>query len=248
MLTWLYRIPLELTYLCDELGSSGYSVFAPVLSGHGVDVPTLAETRAADWLSSAEAALHRLTARNHHRRVTVVGFSMGGLLALQLAKRFPACVQAIALINVPIWLKPSERAGIYGLAALSRLLGHPESLVKKNGPDLADPQAKATLRTLPAMPILALASMLNLMRQSRAVLPKIHCPAFVANAVNDRTVPFSDGAWLAKNLASKTKDVHHLENGSHIAGLDHDKEHLGSALLAFVSAQYPLIDQDSRAV
>lgn len=54
-------------------------------------------------------ALYR-TLRWHYpfRRVVLVGHSMGGLIALEFAKRYPNKIKALVLTNVPILLKPDH--------------------------------------------------------------------------------------------------------------------------------------------
>ena len=52
--------PYELHLLAAHLHAIGYSCLVPRLAGHHQSLATLAATGWADWLGSAEAALHEL--------------------------------------------------------------------------------------------------------------------------------------------------------------------------------------------
>ena len=59
----------------------------------------LRKARYTDWISSAERGLLDLTSRC--RSVYIIGFSMGGLIAFNLALKHP--VAGIVTINTPIY-------------------------------------------------------------------------------------------------------------------------------------------------
>jgi carboxylesterase len=90
--------PFEIRPIADELTRLGYHVESPTLAGHGADVKALEGTGWRDWLRSAELAFDALAARTSGR-IAVVGFSMGGLLALRLGR---SRGQRIALSAMPV--------------------------------------------------------------------------------------------------------------------------------------------------
>ena len=81
--------PYEVAPLARALATAGFAVSAPLLEGHGENAAALAATRWQDWLASAEEAFDRLRAGAGGGPVAIAGFSMGGLLALRLARRRP---------------------------------------------------------------------------------------------------------------------------------------------------------------
>src|SRR6185295_583944 len=81
--------PFEIRPVAEALGRAGYSVEAPMLVGHGGTLRDLAATRWPDWLRSAEQAMELVLRRTADRPIALVGFSMGGLLALKLARLYP---------------------------------------------------------------------------------------------------------------------------------------------------------------
>jgi carboxylesterase len=81
--------PFEVRPIGEALGGNGYSVEVPLLAGHGGSLRDLATTQWPDWLASAERAMDQLRRNVGDRPIAIVGFSMGGLLALRLARTYP---------------------------------------------------------------------------------------------------------------------------------------------------------------
>jgi len=75
--------PMDFGELPQRLADAGYRVYAPLLPGHGTRPQDMLETDAAAWLDAARLAYRDLSAECDW--VAVVGFSMGGTLAIRLA-------------------------------------------------------------------------------------------------------------------------------------------------------------------
>src|SRR5258705_6699655 len=75
--------PQTLSVLARRLHKAGYSVFAPLLPGHGRTMDAFTRSRADEWIDSARRSL--LEMRGRHDSVSVVGLSMGGAIAVILA-------------------------------------------------------------------------------------------------------------------------------------------------------------------
>jgi pimeloyl-ACP methyl ester carboxylesterase len=67
-------------------------------------------------IAAIERRLHEIR-RRHGRKVTLIGHSLGGLLARELAKRFPEDVRAVVMLGSPIHLPTAT-----SLAVIFRLL------------------------------------------------------------------------------------------------------------------------------
>src|SRR5438552_15156996 len=75
--------PQTLSLLARRLHKTGYSVFAPLLPGHGCTMDAFRRSRADQWIDAAKRAL--LSMRDRSDGVSIVGLSMGGALAVLLA-------------------------------------------------------------------------------------------------------------------------------------------------------------------
>ena len=130
-------------------------------------------------------ALERLVSRRPRRRsggleartgggpTAICGFSMGGLLALRLARLYPARISALVVMSTPLRLRPLEVLGIRTRGApAGRLSGAPAG----GGPQAQwigrlGSAIRYTNPGLRAFPIAALEGLLDLMDVVRPDLP-----------------------------------------------------------------------------
>ncbi|MCC6615743.1 MAG: alpha/beta fold hydrolase [Anaerolineae bacterium] len=87
--------PAEMRPLGDALHEAGWTVQGLLLPGFGADIETLPERKHSDWIDAACDALRDLQ-REHHP-VVMIGFSMGGAVALCAAARVTP--DALVLLN-----------------------------------------------------------------------------------------------------------------------------------------------------
>jgi carboxylesterase len=230
--------PFEVQSIVDALAAAGHTVEAPLLSGHGLDPRALEATRWTDWLQSARAAFDALVSRVNGP-VAVVGFSMGGLLALELAKAAPEQVAALAVLSAPLRLRRGQVSGIRLLSLIPERLrrGRFRHIPKALGSDVAHPDLRGTILGLPAMPVRALESLLQLMATARRDLGRVTAPTLIAHGRHDHTVPIRDSFELSRRLgAAATVERLWLENSFHLVGLDLDKQMLTDGITRFFAA------------
>src|SRR3569832_2464910 len=103
--------PFEVQQIGDALTAQGNTNNKPQQPKHGLDPFALEATHWTDWLAAAQAAFDELAARVPGR-IAIVGFSMGGLLALQLAKAAPEQETAQAELAAPLRLRRAQVGGI----------------------------------------------------------------------------------------------------------------------------------------
>jgi carboxylesterase len=231
--------PFEVRPLAEALGRAGCSVEAPLLAGHGDTLRALAATHWEDWLASAEAALTALQARTGGGPAAICGFSMGGLLALRLARLYPERVAALVVMATPLRLRPFQ---VFGIRTVARLpLPFPSlpgaCVPKLWGSDISDPELRHANPGLPAFPIAALTQLLDLMDTVRADLPAIHAPALVAHGRHDHTVPMEDSLELTGSLGSEVIERLWLDKSYHLLALDVERSILIDAVTKFLARQ-----------
>jgi carboxylesterase len=214
--------PFEVRPLAEAFGRSGCSVEAPLLTGHGDTLGALARSGWPDWFHSAEEALDRLQARVGGAPVAICGFSMGGLLALRLARLYPARVSALVVISAPLRLRRLQVMGIRGVSRLPiNFCALPGACIPKlNGSDISDPEMRYTNPGLRAFPIAALKALVDLMDVTRADLPAVRTPTLVVHGRQDHTVPMEDSLELTGSLGSAVIERLWLDKSFHIVPLD----------------------------
>lgn len=89
--------PAEMRLLARQFVRLGYSVFAPLLAGHGRGAQALRGSRWQDWLDSVAMAADWLAARSD--RVFGAGICVGGKLALLASHRAASPIRSVALYS-----------------------------------------------------------------------------------------------------------------------------------------------------
>jgi carboxylesterase len=87
--------PIELRFIAQALARAGHTVYSCQLAGHCGTPEELRRSTWREWYQSVEAAHEKLT--QHCDLVVAGGLSMGGLLALHLAKNRPDNVHGLLL-------------------------------------------------------------------------------------------------------------------------------------------------------
>src|SRR6185437_9754042 len=181
--------------------AAGRALRADRLLGGGAD----AGGARRDARRSGGHDLARVEARAGRGPTAICGFSMGGLLALRLARLYPERISALVVISTPLRLRPLE---VFGIRAVSRLpvdfRAHPWAAVPKlNGSDVSDPGLRYVNPGLRAFPMAALEGLLDLMDVVRADLPFVKTPTLVVHGRKDHTVPMEDSLELTGSIGSE---------------------------------------------
>ena len=227
--------PADVAPVTRALESHGYRVSAPLLPGHGDTPEALARASANDWLRAAEDELFRLRTLTGGR-VSIVGASMGALLALRLAHRHPDAIAALVLMSAPLRVRPIERRGIEVLAHVARLFGIPDATIPRTGGvDAVDPALRNTPPAIQAFPLSTLNQLLALAETAADAAPSVTAPALVIHGRQDRTVPLEVSEQLAATLASTVVERLWLADSGHFVAVDSDRDEVAAAVSAFLA-------------
>jgi carboxylesterase len=218
--------PFEMRLLGEALVQRGFAVEAPRLAGHGARTRDLARTTWHDWYRSAVEALDRLRERVGQKKVAVCGMSMGGLLALEMARQRPDDLATIVVMSAPLWLPPAAAvfANVTSRLPVVRRVAFP----KIAGSDIKDREMKrrnerAQGRAM--MPVTALASLVDLGNYLRDKLGDVKTPTLLMQAEHDHTVPYECMDAIAYRLGTDEYHKIVLRQSYHVITLDveHDK-------------------------
>jgi carboxylesterase len=222
--------PLSTRPLGQRLAAEGYSVEVPLLPGHGTSARDLARTRYSDWRSSAALAVETLARGCEH--VVVVGHSMGGTIALDLAANGANPLAGIVTINALV-LDREEF-----IARLAPYLQHVLPFVPRDAAgmptdDLAKPGvSEQAYRWVSAR---AAQSLMDQLPRIRAGLGGITCPALVVTSPEDHTVDPRNGAAIVESLGSSSIASLTCARSFHAPLLDYDATLVEDAVIRFVA-------------
>lgn len=229
--------PYEVAPLAHALVQAGFSVSAPLLAGHGGTSVALAATRWQDWFASAEAAFEKLREASGGGPVAMLGFSMGGLVALRLARLRPESVSALVALSVPLRLPPWQIVAAKAWRRLPSFLrrGPLAVMRKRGGSDVTDENVRRENPGIPEIPIAGIAEMVDLAEIVRRDLTFIRQPTLVAHGELDHTIALQASYELAGSLAAEVVNRLWLPRSGHLIGVDVEHAQLAKAVVQFLS-------------
>ncbi len=206
----------SMRFLGEKLNADfGFHVLGPCLAGHGTTPDDMSKTGFRDWMASADAALQTLVHRG--KPVFVTGLSMGGMLTLALAARYPEEVAAA----VPINAIAGENDG--GLAQLVLDPAGPDR-VPGIGSDIKAPGV--TELAYSEVPVSCLRDVYLAQAAIGDTLHQITCPVQIIQSREDHVVHPSNAYRIANKVGSSDIRLLWLDDSYHVATLDNDKERI----------------------
>jgi len=183
--------PAEISPLRDYLTRKGYYVECPLLPGHGLDKKALSQTTHEDWIGAAQQAFLALSER--YGRVVVIGFSMGGLLAVNL---WNYGFSGMVAVNMPIYYWNFKNI-------LRNLFTDPGQYCRKYFQASTD------------KPLSSMVEFQKLLAKTKPMLGNITCKTMVIQAADDDTVHHKSADYILKKIRA-VKTVYRPARGGHM--------------------------------
>jgi carboxylesterase len=213
-------VPAHFRPLGAELHGLGHTVNAPLLAGHGRTIESLATVTRHDWLAGVIDAVREV---GDHRRVHLVGLSMGGLLGVVAATR--TRVDTLTTINSPVRFRDRR---IYA-STLLRFIQPQVVWPEEPAPDLDDEVAPFWIHTA-GFPTVAAAELVRLSQQALRLARRVEIPSLVIQSKFDDTTHPRSGPLLSRRLGGR---LLWLERSIHNALFDRERHVIRDAILDF---------------
>lgn len=217
--------PHEHKWMARKFAAMDYSVYVPLLAGHGTSPSDLAKTIWQDWWQDVKDAYFEL--KENHDQLFVVGLSMGGVLALHLASHYP--VDQLAILAAPLYLNDWK---LKLLPLAKKIMQYRK---KKNGPDILDATEKKNAVHYNKQPISSIQQLLYLMQHVRQDLPEVYCNTLLLYSSQDQVVPLGNQELIYNSISSLQKKKITLHKSHHILTLDVERETVFNLLKKFFS-------------
>lgn len=177
----------------------------PILRGHGTRYHDLRGVTARDWYVDADRALLRLWNEGYH--VVVVGLSMGGLVALELAMRHPDVIAGVVTVAAALKFKDPLSALSPLLAKAVRYWPSPRSF--------NDPERARACTNYPKFATDAFVSLYEYSRTIAERLPEMHVPIRVLQSKADQVIAPESANIIYEKVSSPQRQIVWFEKSGH---------------------------------
>jgi carboxylesterase len=219
--------PAEMRWFGGQLAQAGYSVVGVRLFAHATQPEDMFRARPQDWVASVEDGYHLL--RGLSEQVVVMGLSLGGILALHFASRWP--VGGVVAMSVPyILMAPWVKRIRPLLPALSKFVPY----MDKGAPDWRDPRLADDHLEYPRHPLRAAASLVDVHTDMLRRLPLITAPVLMIVSQGDATAPPWHTQTIFDRLRADDKQIVLVENSGHVITRDLERRRVVDSAAAFV--------------
>lgn len=222
--------PIQMRELGERLSTWGFTARGILLPGHCARADGLALSSLHDWEGKVESEYLRL--RSEYKEVVVIGFSLGALLALQMALKYPA--EKIVLMSTPIFIV-REYLPINGLIRVSKLFIKRVKTWKRRCSVESERYSGYVLQPIDNYyPLKVLLGIYQIIEKIKPRLKEIHLPALVIHSQKDLIAAPAGARYVMKHLGSDNKRFVLLNRSHHLVMFDVERGVVFSAIREFL--------------
>lgn len=211
--------------LVAPLDRAGLPYRFPILRGHGTHFNDMVGTTAQQWYEDAENAL--LDLAREVSRIVVVGLSMGGLLALELAARHRDLVAGVVTVAAALRF----RDPLAGLAPLlQKVVRFWPSPNAYNDQELRRRENK----NYPKFATDAFASLYTYSRKVVNYLSFVKAPVLILHSKRDQIITPRSAEIIYEKVSSRDRSLVWFERSGHEMLLDCEREAVVRTIMEFI--------------
>ena len=193
--------PANMRSVYAPLEKAGYTVHAPLLSGHGTTLADMNEYRASDWLSDALAGYQKLREEGC-TRIYVCGLSMGAILSGLVAERRDCA--GVVLMSAPVRMQGYLNFA-YSISPLFPYIILPHKELKD--------EERQGYQGIPAR---RLGDIRRLSAMLRKDMDKVTCPVFIIQPRKDNRDKLNSVDILVRGLVhARSVKIQYFDNSPH---------------------------------
>jgi carboxylesterase len=210
--------------LVPHLERAGIAYEMPVLRGHGTRYQDLKGVTARDWYIDAEKALIKLW--NHVDRIVVVGLSMGGLVALELAINHPDKIAGVAGVAPSLKFADPLAKLTPVLAQFVKYWPSPESF--------NDLSLRVNCKNYPKFATDAFSSLYGYSQEIAGRLREVHVPICILQSKRDQIVAPESANIIYERVSSQHREIIWYQKSGHEMMQDLEADQVLKDVMAFV--------------
>lgn len=237
--------PLVFRCMAPALAEAGFRVRAIRLPGFGEPMAAMKRVSAGDWRAAVQRAAKEL--RAGAESLWVVGHSMGGTLALDLAHRAPGIVDGLVLLAPLMAVSARRSLGLppAWLFAIGRRVYRPDTILGTTFP--VDLRARAEgieeIRDR-FLPLSMYEAMFSLLSEVRARPPRLPMPVMVIIPGRDKVVSRRAAREWFVSLEAPAKELMVDSSAGHVVPLDYGWAVVTARMTAFIRRYSPISAED----
>jgi len=220
--------PKEMRWMGEYLAKEGHTVLGVRLTGHATRPEDMIRSRWWDWLASVEDGWNLLKGATD--QIYIMGLSMGGILSLLFASRFP--VKGLVAMSTPYKLPDDWRLPY--LRLISRFMPYMPKDSDDDPPDWHNLEALKDHISYPQNPVRCIAELNDLLAEMRAGLPNINAPALLMHSRDDHYVLPANMTAIFNALGTQNKEMLWIENSGHVITREPQRERVFKAAADFI--------------
>ena len=220
--------PKQFTDLAEAVYESGCTYRALLLPGHGGGMRNFLKFGLRDWQACVQDEIDKL--KREHKKIFLVGHSMGGLLALQASLLRENNIAGLVLIATPLkvyLLNPKRLLQRLGIIRLPKSSKMKSIYVDSNS-------ITVPISLLYSFAIRPAIHFYRLLRQTKKRLPDIFVPVCMFHSKNDETTSYKSAALLYEGLCNTERRSFSLDKSWHVFFEDDERAFIRVNMLAFI--------------
>lgn len=222
--------PIQMRELAEHLSSWGFTARGILLPGHCGDTSDIACSSLHDWAEKVSSEYFQLKSR--HGKVVVIGFSLGALLALQLAIKQP--VGGVIVMGTPVYLirryLPINSLISIGRIFIEKVKTRPRTCYMKS-------KSYTGYLRQPIDTCYSFKTLHEIKQITKAIKPglkDIKAPALVIHSKCDRIATPGSAKYVIRCIGSTDKRLMWLERSHHLVMYDKEKDVVFNAIKEFL--------------
>jgi esterase/lipase/1-acyl-sn-glycerol-3-phosphate acyltransferase len=223
--------PKEIEELAIFLNKNNLNVITPRLAGHGIVPEDLKDKKWEDWYKSVSRAI--IIASLQYKKIYIVGFSTGGLLALLSTKKQYKEFVGLVCINAALHLNDIRiKTLLPAISFWNDIVSvfHEDKYAKEyidNSPE--NPEINYNKHYVDAIEQLSI-----LMKKTKKTLHKIRKPILIIQGKDDPIVNPSSAHEIYENIESRYKSIKIIEASNHVIIRGENTDELFNYILNFI--------------
>lgn len=221
--------PVDVRLLARRLERSNYSIYAPLLTGHGTpDFRDIIRQGSPEvWLADTQRALAFMKSKGYEK-ISIFGISLGGIFAARALELHPE------LLGGGSFGSPIVRKRQFSVHQTFMQMAKANYLRYQTAPEVM----ATNLEWLDTHIDQLLKRISDFSAQVAADLPKIHQPYFIGQGLKDEIVNPESGRLVRDQLVNSEVSYHEYPGASHMITVNSAHQQLETDLNSFLTKIY----------